>query len=185
MSVSYFKRYRMEIDLRAQRFDAAPLPPGYRLVAWREERLDDHAEAKYRSFQYEIDADVFNCLSDYAGCHRLMEEIREREGFLPEATWLATFDRGDGLIENCGTIQGLRVSQKYGSIQNVGITPAHRGRGVGTALMWAALAGFQQVGLPRTYLEVTAQNERAVELYRRLGFRRTKTLYKAVEMAFS
>ena len=30
------------------------------------------------------------------------------------------------------------------------------------------------------YLEVTARNERAEQLYRRLGFRRVKTLYKAV-----
>jgi ribosomal protein S18 acetylase RimI-like enzyme len=32
-------------------------------------------------------------------------------------------------------------------------------------------------------LEVTAQNEGAVRLYRRLGFRRIKTLYKAVSLA--
>jgi ribosomal protein S18 acetylase RimI-like enzyme len=56
---------------------------------------------------------------------------------------------------------------------------------VGSALIHAALVGFQQVGLPRAYLEVTAQNERAVRLYKRLGFRRTKTLFKAVELAYS
>jgi ribosomal protein S18 acetylase RimI-like enzyme len=186
MGVSYFKRFRMEFDLRWCRFEPAPLPPGYRLIAWRDERLADHAEAKYYSFRDEIDADVFTCLGEMAGCHRLMEEISQREGFLPEATWLAVFvGSGRQVTEPCGTIQGIRVSQKYGSIQNVGITPAHRGRGVGTALIRAALAGFQQSGLPRAYLEVTAQNERAVQLYQRLGFRRTKTLYKSVEMAYS
>jgi ribosomal protein S18 acetylase RimI-like enzyme len=129
---------------------------------------------------------VFNCLSEFGGCFRLMEEISQREGFLPEATWLALFDRGGGAQQlNCGTIQGIRASHRFGSIQNVGITPAHRGQGLGTALVRAALAGFQQAGLPFAYLEVTAQNERAVQLYKRLGFRRTKTLYKAVEMAFS
>ena len=34
-----------------------------------------------------------------------------------------------GEVECCGTIQGIRVAHKYGAIQNVGITPAHRGRG--------------------------------------------------------
>ena len=77
------------------------------------------------------------------------------------------------------------MAHKYGAIQNVGITPAHRGRGVGTALLLAALAGFQQMGLSRVYLEVTAQNDGAVRLYKRLGFRRTKTLFKAVELAYS
>jgi GNAT superfamily N-acetyltransferase len=186
MSVSYFKRFRMEIDLRLARFEPGPLPPGYRLVPWHEELLGEHAEAKYHSFRQEIDADVFNCLSEYGGCFRLMEEISQREGFLPEATWLAVFDHGIGSpCLNCGTIQGIRASHRFGSIQNVGITPAHRGIGLGTAMVRAALAGFQQAGLPFAYLEVTAQNERAVQLYKRLGFRRTKTLYKAVEMAFS
>src|SRR5260370_782669 len=40
--------------------------------------------------------------------------------------------------------------------------------------------GFGQVGLARARLEVTAQNDRAVRLYRSLGFRRCKTVYKAV-----
>jgi ribosomal protein S18 acetylase RimI-like enzyme len=184
MSVSYFKRYRMELDLRGRRPSPAFAPRGYRLLPWHPELLADHAEVKYASFRNEIDADVFNCLGDLDGCQRLMQEISLKDGFLPEATWLAVFTEG-GEVEPCGTIQGIRTTHKYGAIQNVGITPAHRGRGVGTALILAALAGFQQVGLPRVYLEVTAQNDGAVRLYKRLGFRRTKTLFKAVELAYS
>src|SRR5262245_53888000 len=184
MSVSYYKRFRMEIELRGRRLDPASLLPGYRLVAWTPERLGIHAETKYQSFRNEIDADVFNCLGDLDGCYRLMHEISLKDGLLPEATWLAAYTAG-GETEYCGTIQGVRATSKYGGIQNVGITPAHRGRGVGTALLIAALRGFQQVGLPRAYLEVTAQNERAVRLYWRLGFQRTKTLFKAVELAYS
>jgi len=186
MSVSYFKRFRMEIDLRGRSFAPLSVPPGYRLFAWHPKRLVDHAEAKYLSFRYEIDADVFSCLGDSDGCYRLMTEISEREDFLPEATWLAAYI-GDGRepIDYCGTIQGIRASSRLGGIQNVGITPPHRRRGVGTALISAALAGFQQVGLPRAYLEVTCQNEPAVRLYKQLGFQRAKTLYKAVEFAYS
>ena len=184
MSVSYFKRYRMEFDLRACRSIPINTPPGYRLLAWKPELLLDHAEAKYLSFRDEIDADVFECLADLEGCRRLMNEISTKDGFLPEATWLAVYV-GRGEVECCGTIQGIRATHKFGAIQNVGVTPAHRGRGIGSAMLHAALAGFQQVGLPRVYLEVTAQNEGAVKLYHRLGFRRTKTLFKAVELAYS
>lgn len=184
MGVTYFKRFRMEIDLRGRQFTPVALPPRYRLVAWRPDWLAEHAEAKYHSFRHEIDSDVFSCLSDLDGCYRLMEEISLKDGFLPEATWLAIYESEDH-VEYCGTIQGVRATHWYGAIQNVGITPAHRSRGIGTALLLAALAGFQQVGLPRAYLEVTAQNERAVRLYKRLGFRRTKTLFKAVELAYS
>ena len=184
MSVSYFKRFRMELDLRGRRLQPIFVPPGYRLLAWDPELLDDHATAKFHSFRDEIDADVFSCFAEYDGCRRLMQEISIKDGFLPEATWLAMYSSG-GETECCGTIQGIRATQKYGAIQNVGITPAHRGRGLGSALLAAALAGFQQVGLTQAYLEVTAQNDRAVQLYKRLGFRRTKTLFKAVELAYS
>jgi GNAT superfamily N-acetyltransferase len=184
MSVSYFKRYRMELDLRGRRCLPILVPPGYRLLAWQPELLDEHAVAKFESFRQEIDAEVFDCLADLSGCRRLMDEISRKEGFLPEATWLAVGNHGPEL-EYCGTIQGIRASRAYGAVQNVGITPQHRGRGVGTALITAALLGFQQAGLSRVYLEVTARNDRAVQLYKRLGFRRTKTLFKAVELAYS
>ena len=184
MSVSYFKRYRMELDLRGRRFFPVSVPIGYRLVAWHPRLVHDHAVTKFESFRHEIDAGVFDCLSDLAGCQRLMQEICHKDGFLPEATWLAACTTADQ-IEYCGTIQGIRATHKHGAIQNVGITPQHRGRGVGTALITAALIGFQQAGLSRAYLEVTAQNDRAVRLYKRLGFRRTKTLFKAVELAYS
>lgn len=186
MSVSYFKRFRMEIDLRGRSFNDYRLPNGYRLLPWDAEQICEHAEAKYFSFRHEIDADLFECLGDSEGCRRLMTEISDREDFLPEATWLAVYvGGGREAIEYCGTIQGIRASHRVGGIQNIGITPPHRRRGVGTAMIVAALRGFQQVGLSRVYLEVTCQNEQAVRLYRQLGFQRTKTLYKAVEFAYS
>jgi ribosomal protein S18 acetylase RimI-like enzyme len=184
MGVSYFKRYRMELDLRAHRNLRASVPSGYRLLAWRPDLVDEHAAAKFESFRKEIDAEVFDCLADLAGCQRLMHEIAQKDGFLPEATWLAARVEDDHL-EYCGTIQGIQLAHKIGAIQNVGITPQHRGRGVGSALISAALTGFQQAGIARVYLEVTAQNDRAVRLYKQLGFRRTKTLFKAVELAYS
>ena len=69
----------------------------------------------------------------------------------------------------------------FGSIQNVGIVPAARGLGLGSSLIGEALAGFRDAGIRRATLEVTAENTAAIRLYHRLGFRRTKTLYKNVE----
>ena len=50
-------------------------------------------------------------------------------------------------------------------------------------MMLKSLEGFQRAGLRRAFLEVTTQNDGAVQLYERLGFRTVKTVYKAVEMA--
>ena len=89
MGVTYFKRYRMQIRLHPELFPPLLLPNGYRLVPWNRDLLFPHADTKYRSFCDEIDAHVFPCLGDMAGCHRLMEEISDKQGFLPGATWLA------------------------------------------------------------------------------------------------
>jgi ribosomal protein S18 acetylase RimI-like enzyme len=186
MGLTYFKRYRMEIDLNGSLFQPPHLPTNYGLVPWDETVLEAHAEAKYRSFCLEIDANVFPCLGDRDGCARLMREISRREGFVAAATWLLVFrDSSKGNSEYCGTVQGICDSKRYGAVQNLGIVAAHRDLGLGTILLHHALCGFRREGLRRSYLEVTAQNTGAIRLYQRLGFRRVKTVYKAAEVAYA
>lgn len=133
-----------------------------------------------------MDAHIFPCLGELDGCLRLMAEIAGRDGFLEEATWLLQFYReGDPHLEFSAPIQGIEDAQGLGSIQNIGITPAHRGRGLGSALIHKALTGFRQAGLSRAWLEVTAKNTGAIRLYERLGFRKVKTVYKAVEAVYA
>ena len=184
MGLTYFKRYRMERDLSVPLFDAPPLVGEYELCGWQPELLEAHAETKYRSFCFEIDANVFPCLGDREGCFRLMSEIARRETFIAGATWLVSY-RGGEFPEYCGTIQGIQERVDGGAVQNLGITPAHRGRGLGTLLLRAALQGFREAGLEKAFLEVTAQNLGAVRLYERLGFHTVKTVYKAAEVAYA
>ncbi len=180
MKSTYFKRFRMDADLATRRVPRS-LPPGYRFVPWNEALLDVHARTKFRSFRTEIDATVFPCLGDLDGCRRLMREIRGKSGFLPSATWLVVCNDARGELEWCGTIQGVVDRFGVGSIQNIGVVPVQRGRGLGTCLIEQALAGFRSHGLRRASLEVTAGNSRAVRLYQQLGFRKAKTVYKIVE----
>jgi ribosomal protein S18 acetylase RimI-like enzyme len=182
MHQSYYKRYRMEISLRGWSRQTAALPAGYTIQAWNADLVELHAEAKYRSFRGELDSLVFPCLGDPEGCRRLMSEICRREGFLPEATWLAVHNGEDGMPQCCGTVQGIHDGKGVGAIQNLGVAPEHRGRGLGTYLLTLALTGFSRAGLRRAFLEVTAKNADAVRLYRRCGFRHAKTVYKPVEM---
>jgi ribosomal protein S18 acetylase RimI-like enzyme len=185
MGVVYFRRYRMEYDLAAPLFPEPTPPPDYSLLPWEDRLLEAHAETKYRSFKWEMDANVFPCLGARDGCRRLMTEIVRRPGFVAEATWLLAWQPpGQRKPELCGTIQGVSDTG-LGSIQNVGITPAHRGRGLGTVLLWHSLAGFKRAGIERVYLEVSADNSGACRLYERCGFRRTKVVYKASEVAFA
>jgi predicted GNAT family N-acyltransferase len=175
MSITYYKRFRMEIDLEGS-LEPPYLPAPFGFVPWDEALLDRHAEVKYRSFRDEIDSCVFPCLGERYGCQRLMREIRRKPGFLAEATWLINGPSGD-----IGTVQGVMDRGPIGAIQNLGVVPGYRGMGLGSALILRALEGFRRAGLTRAYLEVTAENSAAVRLYRSVGFRRAKTLYKAVD----
>ena len=174
--VSYFKRFRMEADLQRVLPPVPALPSGYDWVPWTNWLLDPHADVKYQCFAEEIDSVVFVSLSSREGCRRLMQEIAGKPGFRPEATWLIACGN-----TYCATIQGVRERSGMGAIQNVGVTPGHRGRGLGTALVLKSLHGFQECGAHHANLEVTAQNDAAIRIYRRLGFRCRKTIYKAVD----
>jgi ribosomal protein S18 acetylase RimI-like enzyme len=183
MESTYFKRFRMEVDLRRDSPAVGPatLPPGYRFVPWNEALLDVHARTKFRSFRDEIDSVVFPCLGELDGCRRLMREIRNKRGFLPDATWLVAYGRGPEGMLWCGTIQTVVAAGGVGTIQNIGVVPSHRGLGLGTSLIRQAMAGLRCHAVVRGSLEVTAENSRAVRLYQRLGFRRSKTVYKTVD----
>jgi ribosomal protein S18 acetylase RimI-like enzyme len=186
MGLTYFKRFRMEIELTDRDLSWPPEPRGYRYLPWCRDLLGAHAEAKFQSFRDEIDANVFPCLGELAGCRRLMNDIAGKQGFVPGATWLVVrCGPDDGTFEECGTIQGVRDRAGMGAIQNVGIAREHRNRGLGTGLILRSLDGFRRAGIERVHLQVTAENVDAIRLYRRMGFKTVKTVYKAAEVACS
>ncbi len=186
MDIAYFKRFRMEIKLAGRDLTPPPIPPHYYFLPWEGSLLDAFSQAKYRSFRNELDANVFPCLSEFEGCRRLMGEIVRKPGFLPGATWLAVYSLGGrNRPEYCGVVQGVRDKYGLGAIQNIGIVPEHRNAGLGTSLLLHSLAGFRRAGAERVYLEVTAQNDGAIRLYRRVGFIAIRTVYKAVEAEYS
>jgi GNAT superfamily N-acetyltransferase len=191
MTDQYFKRYRLEYELRGP-IPEPVLPAGFLWGAWNPGDADRHAAVKCAAFESELDADVFPCLGSYRGCRQLMRDIASQPGFLPGCTWLVLADHRSpqdsgrepdmNSVSDVGTIQGVVATDTLGSIQNVGVTPEYRGRGLGRALVLKALHGFQAAGLQRAYLEVTASNLPALQLYQQLGFRRTRTMYRAVEL---
>lgn len=179
MNHQYVRRFRMEIDFLKSPIAAPTLPEGYRWVPWQSILVNRHAAVKYQSFCAEFDSRVFPCLGEVAGCHRLMQEIARHDTFLPEATWLIARDNEfSSKLDDCGTIQGLGPTEDLGAVQNVGVAPEHRGLGLGRALVLQSLHGFRLVGKRRVFLEVTADNRPAVELYRSIGFEVTRTMFK-------
>jgi len=86
--------------------------------------------------------------------------------FMPEAS-LEAFG-SEGLA---GVVLCSRVSPHNGHICQVSVLPRSQGRGLGRALVVAALTQLKRNGLASASLSVTAGNERATRLYANLGFR--------------
>lgn len=181
--MKYFRRFRMEFTFAERTLETPILPDGYCFIAWDPRDVDRHAVTKFHSFHQELDAEVFPSLSTLDGCRRLMIEIASQKTFLPAATWLVcTSGRADssGATADCGIIQGLANSREAGSVQNIGVARNFRSLGIGRALLVKSLHGFRDHGLRRVYLEATAENTPAVELYRSVGFRLIRTTYRQV-----
>jgi hypothetical protein len=184
-NMAYFRRFKMEFDLTETPLTEPVLPPNYRWASWNTGLVDRHAEVKFHSFRNEIDSLVFPCLAATDGCQQLMRDISRQSNFVPRSTWLISYHSGDpwDFPFDCATIQGLARDSELGAVQNVGVVPEHRGQGLGRALVLQALHGFRQAGLRRVSLEVTADNRPAVALYRSIGFRLTRTLYRPMPAA--
>jgi ribosomal protein S18 acetylase RimI-like enzyme len=162
-----------------------PLRPGYEMLPFSEGLIRQHATAKYESFKNELDSNVFPCLGNADGCLRLMKEIASRHGFVPEATWLCQHhDTESKTIHPVGTIQGIELDG-WGAIQNIGVHPRHRNRGLGGQLLLRAAQGFYEAGLKGMHLEVTTDNTAAIRFYQRIGFRKAEVVYKAAEVVGS
>jgi RimJ/RimL family protein N-acetyltransferase len=63
-----------------------------------------------------------------------------------------------------------RETLAHGGVLGMGLLESYRGKGIGAALMRAALARAKEVGLTRVELTVRADNLRAKALYEKVGF---------------
>jgi len=82
-------------------------------------------------------------------------------------------------------IQPFVTPRALGIEEIPGVVAAYRRDGLGTNLLLRSLAGFRRAGVRRVWLEVTAQNNRAIRLYRRAGFTTTKVVYKTAEAEYA
>jgi predicted GNAT family acetyltransferase len=92
-------------------------------------------------------------------------------------------------IQKLGTFLGIRQEEKlvamgglrlhiagYREITTVATLPEFQGRGYGTAVVSGLIARIQAKG-ERPFLTVRTDNERAIGIYRRLGFAERKKFY--------
>jgi ribosomal protein S18 acetylase RimI-like enzyme len=92
---------------------------------------------------------------------------------------------GERVVGWCDITPRDRPAARHGGVLGIGILPAWRGRGLGRRLMERALQAARTFPLARVELSVRADNDRAIALYRKIGFevegrRRRTTLVDGV-----
>jgi len=158
------------VRLLSERVETAPR--AWRLRPVRREDLATAAHIIHRSHQGSLDAALNLTYATPAFCRGFVETLVLRAGcgrFDGEASFIA--DGPEGAV---GVLLASHLSRTNGHVCQVSVLPSGQGRGVGAALMSAALAAFRRQGLETASLSVTLDNHRAYRLYQRLGFRLRK-----------
>ncbi len=70
------------------------------------------------------------------------------------------------------TILSVEHGGPVGWVEELYVSPAHRGQGLGKALLNGVLEKAQELGLVALDLEVDVEHQRAASLYTRFGFRK-------------
>jgi ribosomal protein S18 acetylase RimI-like enzyme len=71
----------------------------------------------------------------------------------------------------CDVTPKERPIYAHGGVLGIGLLPRFRGQGIGTNLIRSTLAATGTIGLHRVELTVRQNNTRAIELYKKVGFR--------------
>jgi ribosomal protein S18 acetylase RimI-like enzyme len=166
----FVKRDQMVFDFTKTTLESPQLPTGFWFADWSDSLIETHADVLHRSFRDDLDGTVFTTFRQYNHCYRLIDTLATSPMFLPEATLLIAYGNPEGILKYVANIQGLKLSDDVGAIQNVAVLPEYRRRGIGQALVQGALQGFQRAGVKRVTLEATSHNSSAVNLYHRIGF---------------
>ncbi|MCT2197555.1 GNAT family N-acetyltransferase [Paenibacillus sp. p3-SID1389] len=140
------------------------------MIEIREIRVDD-AE-RFLKLCLQLDQETKFMLYEPGERTTTAEEQRERiQSILSEvgSTILVAEDQGQ-LVGYLAVFGGQAKRTKHVGYIVVGITQAYSGKGIGTRLFQAAEAWRAQTELTKFELTVMIPNERAVALYKKMGF---------------
>jgi len=116
--------------------------------------------------------------ADYEHFVRFFTELGVPEGPPARATWEAELAPSALFLHAGGEPIGYgmcRILGDTGHVVHVVVDPAHRGNGVGEAVMRALAARLRGAGCSRWFLNVKIGNTPALRLYERMGLARSHT----------
>jgi ribosomal protein S18 acetylase RimI-like enzyme len=130
------------------------------------------------AYRGHIDSEINDQYRTLSGSLRFLNNIVRFPGcgtFDPESSFVAVHKHAHTLV---GLILCSRVRNDVGHVTQICVLPEYRRHGTGEALLGATTANLRQRNFSLLSLTVTEANDRAVELYKHLGFE-TKRVFDA------
>jgi ribosomal protein S18 acetylase RimI-like enzyme len=151
-----------------------PVPSEFEIRPWSEQEYQSSAALITAGYRGHVDSEINDQYRTRAGSLRFLNNIVRFPG-------CGTFDaRGSFVVleRRTRTLVGLilcsQVRPDVGHITQVCVLPEHRSAGLGEALLAASTRSLRDRGFHFISLTVTEANDRAIGLYKRIGFEHTR-----------
>jgi ribosomal protein S18 acetylase RimI-like enzyme len=158
-----------DIGKHPQAASTAPLPQ-FEIRPWAEQEYQSAAALITAAYRGHVDSEINDQYRSLTGSLRFLNNIVRFPGcgtFDPRASFLVYQRQTHTLV---GLILCSQVRPDVGHITQVCLLPEYRSAGLGRALLAATARNLRERGFRFISLTVTEANDRAIELYKRIGF---------------
>lgn len=151
----------------------APCETGFRIVPWERTFFAAAADVIYNSYRDSPDYGLCRDYQSREGCIRFLRNLVDNPGcgvFTPDTSYVAFDKQG----ELCAILVTSRIAAETGMIPQISVRRDCQNKGLGTLLLFSYFREARKRGLKRITLSVSEANQRACQLYLRLGFQKAK-----------
>jgi ribosomal protein S18 acetylase RimI-like enzyme len=150
------------------------LPPQFEMRPWSEQEYQSAAALITAAYRGHVDSEINDQYRTLTGSLRFLNNIVRFPGcgtFDPQASFSVFQRRTRTLV---GLILCSLVRPDVGHITQVCVLPEYRSAGLGEAMMAASTRNLRGRGFLCISLTVTEANDRAIALYKRIGYESTR-----------
>jgi ribosomal protein S18 acetylase RimI-like enzyme len=163
-------RVFMTFDIASHPEIAPTLAPEFEIRPWAEEYYQSAAAVITAAYRGHVDSDINDQYRSLPGSLRFLNNIVRFPG-------CGTFDSKSSIVvvqrrtrSLVGLILCSQVRPDVGHITQVCVVPEYRCAGLGATLLAATTHSLRERGFRSISLTVTQANDRAIALYKRIGF---------------
>ena len=166
-------RVFMNFDIGKHPPTAPPLKPEFEIRPWSEPEYQAAAAVITAAYRGHVDSEINDQYRTLAGSLRFLNNIVRFPGcgtFDPQGSFVVSQRRSRSLV---GLILCSQIRPDVGHITQVCVLPEYRSAGLGVALLAATTRSLRERCFQAISLTVTEANDRAIALYKRIGFEST------------